>query len=208
MSPHLCLSCRRLNPPVAAYCYFDGTPLAIGIHGPRAYGSEEFPTPFVLLNGLVCRSFVDLARACRQNWKDARRLLKEGGYRGFLVALGCADLVQAAERAAQHPNVDLGLDEFLARLPGCQPTPPQLDIGMAEINLGTVARGQDRTVPLTIQNSGERLLSGRYALWIVFGSACPRPSSRRKCSRPPAANKCNSCSMSAASNCGRGRRYR
>lgn len=175
MSPHICLSCRRLNPPSAAYCYFDGTPLATGVQGPRAFGSEEFPTPFVLPCGLHCRSFQELAHACRQNWGEARHLLKEGGYRGFLVALGRADLVQAAERAAKHPNLDLGLDDFLARLPGCQPAAPQLRLGTEEIDLGTAATGQDRNFPLTIENTGERLLSGLVrsvdCLWL--GVATP-----------------------------------
>lgn len=180
MNPHVCLSCRRLNPPLAAYCYFDGTPLATGIQGPRAFGSEEFPMPFVLPSGLHCRSFAELAQACRQNWGEARRLLKEGGYRGFLVTLGRTDLVQAVERAAKHPNLDLGLDEFLARLPGCQPAPPQLEINPAEIDLGTVARGQDKTISLTIRNSGERLLSGLVCIVDCLWLGVSTPSLNEK----------------------------
>lgn len=160
MSPTICLSCRRLNPPEAAYCHFDGTPLANGVRGPCAFGAEAFATPFVLPSGTICRTFEELARACRQSWDEARELLKEGGFRSFLLSLGRGHLVLAAERAAKHPNLDLGLDDFLAHLPGCQPTPPQLNVGKSEIDLGSVARGKDQIIPLIIGNTGERLLSG------------------------------------------------
>ncbi|MGH7225713.1 MAG: hypothetical protein ACRELF_21045, partial [Gemmataceae bacterium] len=94
-------------------------------------------------------------------------LLKAGGYRAFLIALGRVDLAQAAERAAKHPDLDLGLDDFLSRLPGCQPAAPRLDISTADIDLGTLVRGQDRYCTLTIKNAGERLLSG-----VVRGVDC------------------------------------
>lgn len=175
MSPRICLSCRRLNPPLAAYCYFDGTPLAAGTRAPRAFGSEAFPTPFLFPSGRPCRSFEELAHTCRSNWSEARRLLQEGGYHSFLLVLGRSDLAQAAQRAATYPDLDLGLDDFLARLPGGQPTPPHLDILTAEIDLGSVARGQDRTFTLTLANTGERLLCGLVrsvdCLWLGVSTA-------------------------------------
>lgn len=107
---------------------------------------------------------------CRQNWEEARGLLKGGVLRTFLLALGRSDLAQAVDHAAGHTDLDLGLDDFLARLPGCQPAPPRLEIERAEIDLGTIARGQDRTFTLTIKNTGERLLSGAVrsvdCLWL------------------------------------------
>jgi hypothetical protein len=170
MSPRTCFSCRRLNPPLAAYCWFDGTPLATGTGGPHDVGSQAFPTAFVFPSGRQCRSFAELACACRQNWVEARGLLGDRGLRPFLAALGRADLAQAVERAAAHPDPDLGLDDFLARLPGCQPSPPRLEIADNEIDLGTAAVGQDLNVILTIRNTGERLLAGlvrsENCLWL------------------------------------------
>jgi hypothetical protein len=168
MNPRVCHSCRRTNPPLAAYCYFDGTPLATEARGPRALGAEQFPTPFVFPSGRTCRSFEELARACRQNWAEARCLLKDGGYRPFLMPLGRADLVQAVDRAASHPDLDLGLDDFLAQLPGCESAPPRLEVERAEFDLGAVAVGQDRQITLSLLNRGERLLSG-----LATSTNCP-----------------------------------
>jgi hypothetical protein len=60
MSPRTCLSCRRLNPSVATFCYFDGTPLVTGAG--RDAGPTQFPSPFVFPSG---RSFEELAHAGR-----------------------------------------------------------------------------------------------------------------------------------------------
>jgi hypothetical protein len=181
MSPRTCLSCRRLNPSLAAYCWFDGTALVRGTQAHPAVGTQAFPTPFVFPSGRSCRSFEELARTCRQNWAEARGLLQNGAFRLLLVVLGRPDLVQEAERAAAHPDVDLGLDDFLARLPGCQPAPPGLEVTRAEIDLGTVAVGQDRIGSLTIVNTGERLLIGfvrsENCLWL--GVSAPQLNEKR-----------------------------
>jgi hypothetical protein len=170
MSPRTCLACRRLNPPLAAYCYFDGAPLAAGTVGPQNVGSQHFPTPFVLPSGRSCRSFAELAHACRQDWAAARGLMGERSLRPFLAYLGRNDLALAAACAAAHPDPDQGLDDFLAQLPGCQPSPPALEVGGDDIDLGTMAAGQDQNFLLTIRNVGERLLTGlirtENCLWL------------------------------------------
>jgi hypothetical protein len=170
MIPRPCRSCRRLNPYQATYCYFDGVPLETGVRGAAAGGSERFPKPFVFPSGHACGSFLELAHACRENWNEARRLLKDGEFLPFLAGLGRIDLVQAAERAAAHPDLDRGLDDLLVTLPGSQAKAACLEISNAEIDVGSVAVGQDRKVTLTIVNTGERLLTGvargEDCLWL------------------------------------------
>jgi hypothetical protein len=169
MSPRACLLCRRLNPPTAAYCYFDGMPLQAGGHGPHDMGSQAFPMPFVFPCGRACRSFAELASTSRQEWAEARGLLGDRGFRPFLALIGRNDLALAAELAASHPDPDLGLDDFLARLPGCQASPAGLEIASDEIDLGNVVVGQDCQGTLTIRNTGERLLAGLVrsdGLWL------------------------------------------
>jgi prefoldin subunit 5 len=133
-------------------------------------GAQALPIPFVFHTGRECRSFMELVSACRQNWAEARTLLGARRIGPFFALIGRNDLAQAAEQATAHPDPDLGLDEFLARLPGSQPSPPGLEIGSEEIDLGTAAVGQDRKGTLTIRNTGERLLSGvvrsESCLWL------------------------------------------
>src|ERR1700681_3653532 len=103
----VCRQCSRVNPPDAAFCYWDGAILAGGVGGgPINAGSAPFPSQFIFPGGQVCRNFDQLATACQENWKAAVDLLKQGFFSGFLGGLGRADLAMAAYEAAKYPDSD------------------------------------------------------------------------------------------------------
>jgi hypothetical protein len=170
--PSLCRKCQRTNPPDAAYCYFDGTPLD-GAGAPRSAGGQFFAHPLYLPSGQWCRTFDELALALQDDWKGALDLLKQGYLEGFLSGIGRTDLAQAARTAANFPDPDRGLDEFLAKLPSTALQPPRLHVMPLEVNLGTLSIGGQRRFALRLQNQGMRLLYGSVTCentpWLAVG---------------------------------------
>jgi hypothetical protein len=177
--PLTCRACRRLNPPEAAYCHFDGVPLEghspAGREGPP--GTRPFPMPLMLPSGRVCGNFSELALACWDDWAGALELLRDGHLATFLSSLGRADLAVAAREAARSPAPDRGFDEFLGRLPGDALAPAKLVVGLSEIDLGTLAIGTTRRFSLPLRNAGSRLLWGSVAVedapWLAVGETSP-----------------------------------
>src|SRR5438552_3618648 len=110
-----CTQCSRLNPPEAAYCYFDGASLeGNGRHGGPvvAISSQPFFNPFIFPTGRCCRNFDELALACHENWREAFDLLHQGHLQSFFRAIGRADLTAAANDAARLPDPDRALDRL------------------------------------------------------------------------------------------------
>ena len=176
----ICRNCSRVNPSEAAYCYYDGVQL--NGHGdlPTGGGSISFsnwvfPNPFVFPSGEVCRNFPELARACCKNSQGANDLLGQGFLESFLGSLGRVDLALAAREAARHPDRERGLDDFLAKLPGTVLEPARLEAEPREIDLGTVAVGEERCFELVLRNAGDRLVFGKAAAddcpWLVLGGS-------------------------------------
>ncbi len=167
-----CRRCRRANPPDAAYCYHDGTSLD-GAAAPPRPGGPAFPHPLYLPSGKWCRDFDELALALHDDWKGAIGLLKQGYLEGFLSGIGRTDLAQAARAAADYPDPDRGLDQFLARLPGSALQPPRLHVMPLEVNLGVLAAGGQRRFALRLRNQGMRMLYGSVSCagtpWLVLG---------------------------------------
>ncbi len=176
----VCSKCSRVNPPDAAYCYYDGAILAghTANGGPINQGSAPFPSQFVFPSGLVCRNFDQLALACQQNWRAAVDLLKQGFLTSFLGGLGRADLALAAQEAARFPDQDRGLDQFLAKLPTQVLETPKLKAEPSEVNLGQVPLGSDRQFDLHLINLGMRLVFGSVVSdckWLALGEAPGSP---------------------------------
>ncbi len=171
-----CTKCSRVNPPEAAYCYFDGCVLpGHGANGaPVSAGSKPFPSPFVFPNGKACRNFDELALACQQNWSAARDLLKQGYLETFFGSLGRSDLSLAAREAGRYPDRDRGLDQLLAKLPSHVLPAPRVRVEPMEVNLGVVPLGQDRKFDLHLENQGMRLVYGSVTCddgcdWLELG---------------------------------------
>lgn len=176
----VCDKCSRVNPPEAAYCYYDGAILAghTANGGPKNQGAAPFPSQFVFPSGQGCRNFDQLALTCQQNWKAAVDLLKQGFLSSFLGGLGRADLALAAQEAAQFPDQDRGLDQFLSRLPTHVLEAPKLKGEPSEVNLGQLPIGTDRHVDLHLINLGMRLLYGSVVSdckWLTLGDAPGSP---------------------------------
>lgn len=170
-----CQRCARVNPPEALYCYFDGSILnAHGANGgPIHTGTRPFPHHFTFPSGPVCQNFDQLTLACQENWAEAGELLRQGYLENFLAGLGRADLAQAARDAAQFPDPDYGLDQFLAKLPSEVSEPPKLRVEPTEVHLGQLRVGEDREIRLHLTNQGMRLLHGSVAcadcVWLGVG---------------------------------------
>jgi hypothetical protein len=169
-----CRKCRRLNPPDAAYCYFDGVPLdGVVAAEPRSAGGLAFPHPLYLPSGKWCRNFDELALALHDDWKASVDLLRQGYLEGYLAGIGRHDLAQAAHAAANYPDPDRGLDQFLAKLPGNALESPRLHVSPLELNLGTLTVGQIRRFNMRLENQGMRILYGTIncagTAWLAVG---------------------------------------
>jgi hypothetical protein len=169
---HVCRQCSRINPPDAAFCYWDGALLAGRGTGPIHAGSAPFPNQFIFPGGQACRNFDQLATTCQQHWRDAVGLLKQGFFAGFFNGIGRADLAQVAKDAAKFPDADRGLDQLLARLPTEVLQPPNVKVEPSAISLGVVPVGSDRTLDVHLNNLGMRLAYGSIASdckWLALG---------------------------------------
>src|SRR5437868_5064512 len=112
--PHKCRICSRTHPDDAAYCYHDGRPLLKDLdQGPLRIGSLPFMRPFYFSDGRPCTNFNELALACDKNWEEARWVLAGGMWPEFFGGMGRIDLATAARHAAQQPDPDLALCQFL-----------------------------------------------------------------------------------------------
>jgi hypothetical protein len=172
-----CGKCSRVNPPDAAYCYYDGSALpGTARNGaPAPVGQRPFPSAFIFPSGRSCRTFDELAFCCQEEWSAARGLLKQGFFETFLSGLGRADLAMAARQAARFPDSDRGLDQLLSRLPTSVLDPPKLFVNPQEVSIGEVHVGEDRTFELHLENLGMRLLHGSVSCedcnWLALGGS-------------------------------------
>ena len=170
-----CPTCSRVNPAEALYCHHDGAALrGAASAGDRLDpGSRPFLSPFVFPSGLTCSTFDQLALACVNHWQEARDLLRQGYFAGFLGAIGRVDLASAATEAARYPDPERGLDQFLARLPGKALEPARLTVQPRQLNLGHLRAGSDRTLELHLANEGMGLLYGSVSCedghWLAVG---------------------------------------
>jgi hypothetical protein len=181
--PLTCRQCRRVNPPGAAFCYLDGTPLdGRGESSAIDAGSRPFTTPFVLPGGRSCRNFNQMAVAFREEPATALTLLHKGHLETFLGGQGRTDLAHAAHLAsralARAADGARALDDFLGQLPAPALLPARLQVGPATLDLGTLHPGTDRHCELVLQNKGMRLVYGAATCdtcpWLSLGDGPER----------------------------------
>jgi hypothetical protein len=176
-----CTKCSRVNPPEAAYCYFDGAVLGGRSRngGPVSVATQPFVNPFVFPSGRACRNFDELSLACHENWREACDLLHKGFLQSFFGALGRADLSAAAREAGRFPDRDRALDQLLGQLPSDVLAPARLRVEPVELNLGTLQLGQQRVVRVHLHNQGMRLLHGMITCedcpWLSLGDTLGTP---------------------------------
>jgi hypothetical protein len=169
-----CPRCHRTNPSEAAFCYFDGAELRALSGRENGQRDGRLPNEFVFPSGRCCRTYDELILGCQAEWDVARDLLGQGVFQQFLATGGRVDLAQAAQQAKGHPDPDIALDNFLARLPAKGERGPSLDLSARRLNLGTLRVGETRQIELAILNQGKGLLHGTLtvadeASWLRLG---------------------------------------
>ena len=169
-----CPRCHRTNPSEAVFCYFDGAELRTLAGRENGQRNVRLPNEFVFPSGRCCRTYDDLLQACQAEWEVARDLLGQGVFQQFLAAGGRMDLAQAAQQAKGHPDPDIALDTFLARLPAKAERGPRLDLSLRRLSLGTLHVGETRQIQLAIINQGKGLLHGTLSVadgtgWLRLG---------------------------------------
>jgi hypothetical protein len=169
----ICTKCRRRNPTHAGFCWFDGVPLKGQPEAGRAeLGRLPFPHPFHFPSGRACRNFEELALACEDEWAVATDALRRGLLEGFFGRIGRADMAAAAREGARFPDVNQGLDYFLAKIPNRVLPEPRLQVEPSTVNLGVLSVGQDSVFHLRLENGGKRLLYGwitSHCGWLLIG---------------------------------------
>jgi hypothetical protein len=156
----ICPRCRRANPELAAYCYFDGYEL----RGPTDGAAFRMPSEFVFPSGRRCRTYDEFAQGCQEEWSSARDLLHRGAFGQFFGNCGRADLVRAAADANVQGSPDAALTTFLAALPGVRTQTPKLDINPRRFLLGSLLAGETRQLSLTITNTAQGCLQGTASI--------------------------------------------
>ena len=134
MPAQTCPRCKRANPELAVYCYYDGFEL----RAPTDGTSFRMPSEFVFPSGRRCRTYDEFAQGCQEEWSAARDLLHQGAFSKFFTSCGRADLVRAAQDANAQGSPDAALATFLASLPGVRTQTPRLDINPRRLLLGNL----------------------------------------------------------------------
>src|SRR5437868_6171877 len=155
-----CPRCRRVNPELAIYCYFDGFELRVPSDGT----SFRMPSEFVFPSGRRCATYDQFAQGCQEEWSAARDLLHQGAFGRFFAGCGRADLVRAAQDANAQTSGDAALATFLAALPGVRTQTPKLDVNPRRVFLDKVLAGETRKLPITISNTAQGCLQGTASI--------------------------------------------
>jgi len=155
-----CPRCRRVNPELAIYCYFDGFELRVPSDGT----SFRMPSEFVFPSGRRCATYDQFAQGCQEEWSAARDLLHQGAFGRFFASCGRADLVRAAQDANAQTSGDAALATFLAALPGVRTQTPKLDVNPRRVFLDKVLAGETRKQPITISNTAQGCLQGTASI--------------------------------------------
>ena len=158
LAPLFCPRCQRANPSDASFCYFDGVNLR-GT-GTGLVGTTDLGRDFIFPSGRRCRTFDQLVQSCSEDWASAKNILRQGSLRQFLASIGRLDLAVATDRATEHIDIDLGLDQLLGQFPVSEETRPKLDLAPRRLHLPALHAGETREFTLTVVNQGARLLHG------------------------------------------------
>ncbi|HEY7314628.1 MAG TPA: hypothetical protein VH643_35090 [Gemmataceae bacterium] len=175
LMPIQCPTCFRVNPPNAAYCYYDGRGLIeAALKGPIGLGTRPFPMPFSFSDGQGCSNYNQLVLACDRHWNEARAYLVNGTWKSFFGSIGRADLAALAVRSATQTDPDAGLCRLLEGLPADAEAlrPAKLALPCTAEELGALEPGKDHKFELVIENQGLLLLSGSAMTdceWLAFG---------------------------------------
>ena len=157
----LCPRCHRANPAGAAFCYHDGNMLG---QAAGAVAPGQFSQEFVFPSGRRCRTYDDLVQGCYLEWEDARQLLHEGTFSGFLAGQGRADLTRVARESQALADRDIALTNFIAALPAAHVHGPKLGLEPRRLAVGPMRAGESRPIQVRVSNEGKAMLQGRLSV--------------------------------------------
>ncbi len=157
----VCPRCHRVNPSGAVYCYHDGAVLN-AMTAPVALLAR----PLVFPSGQTCRSVEDLAGGLAQAWPDARQMFVDGSLVQVLRESGRLDLARAADEAGGNADPDLGLYQFLTRLPAPTGARPRLEVYPRRLILGPYPAGGQHRSSLRVVNRGAGQLQGKAVVAV------------------------------------------
>src|SRR5262249_51906006 len=161
MPPTACPRCQRVNPSEARFCHHDGAELrADG----KARAADRMPSVFEFASGRRCHTYDELLDGCMEEWEQARDLLRQGLFRKFLEGIGRLNLARAAQEAESVADADVGLNQFLKKLPARAAHAPKLDFHPRRLALGSLRVGETRAELITIGNRGRGLLLGTLSV--------------------------------------------
>jgi formylglycine-generating enzyme required for sulfatase activity len=103
-----CHKCGAVNPDIARFCWNDGEKLATtGV------------TPFRFHDGSTAMTITELAFQIEHHRSDSLAHLYQGDFSTWLSSIGRGDIaVIARQIVAMEPDVNIGLEKFLASLSG------------------------------------------------------------------------------------------
>ena len=157
----LCPRCHRANPAGVAFCYHDGNMLG---QAAGAIAPGQFSQEFVFPSGRRCKTYDDLVQGCYLEWEDARQLLHEGTFSGFLAGQGRADLTRVARESQALADRDIALTNFIAALPAAHVHGPKLGLEPRRLAVGPMKVGESRPLQVRVSNEGQAMLQGRLTV--------------------------------------------
>ena len=177
-----CLTSIRAKLPIA-------TLMACGckVHGRRAHQRRQarLSHPVHVSPPAWCaRTSISLPRPVRTTGKRPSLSSRTACSVNFFGGIGRADLAMAAQEAAKFPDRDRGLDQLAGQAAHASPADrPSCAVEPAEINLGQIAIGKDRTVRVASGERGQPARSTAPSLPTANGSRwATLRAARKNCS--------------------------
>jgi hypothetical protein len=121
----------------------------------------QFLQEFVFATGRRCRNFDELVQGCYAQWDEARAMLGDGTFAGFLSSLGRADLARLARDCQALSDRDMALTQFLDGLPASSSAVvPRLELHPRRLSIGPLRIGDQQAIAITLRNEGSGQLQG------------------------------------------------
>jgi serine/threonine protein kinase len=136
-------------------------------------GTVQFQ-PFVFRSGAIAGNLHELALACDKNWDEAVEHLLNGDFETWLTQSNRPDLANRVESIKRRGgDSSAGLEEFIRAIDHTM-LMPSLVFDQTLMDLGTVERGERRTVTVQLMNAGRGYLHGEVTNSVSWVRATPR----------------------------------
>jgi tRNA A-37 threonylcarbamoyl transferase component Bud32 len=130
--------------------------------------------PFVFRSGAIAGNLHELAAACDRYWDEAVEHLYNGDFETWLVQFNRPDLAnRAASIKRRGGDPSAGLEEFIRAIDHTM-LMPALAVAPNIIDLGTIERGEKRTVTVQMMNASRGYLYGEIKNSVAWVRVTPR----------------------------------